>query len=206
MKVIPVHIPQSLRSYLEQYQDAPERTIKKLESHVKKRGDDAVGYYLLSWFYHFHGDSRQAVKAAWKAKIYAPGSPTMDQLHYFMKHPKNFKAWKPSKSALKTLTDVRKQGNTHPISDLDSLIQKLSTVETKRITFDRHSEAGPDLSQDSSNVDDIVTETLADIHEKQGNRQAAIDTYQKLINIHTYKKSYYLKQIDRLEQEIKSRN
>jgi tetratricopeptide (TPR) repeat protein len=206
MKVNPAHIPQSLRSYLAQYKKDPESTIGKLEAHVKRRGSDAVGYYLLSWFYHFHGDSKNAVKAAWKAKIYAPGSPAMDQLHYYMNHPKKFKAWKPAKQANKTHKGQRAEVGSHPISDLDSLIQKLSAMESKRITFDLDSEDGPDLSKESSNVDDIVTETLAGIHEKQGNRESAIETYQKLMNIYTHKREHYQSQIERLKKEIEGSN
>jgi tetratricopeptide (TPR) repeat protein len=204
MKVNPAHIPQSLRSYLAHYQENPDNTIKKLEAHVRKRGADAVGYYLLSWFYHYNGDSDNAVKAAWKAKIYAPGSPAMELLHYFMKHPKKFKAWKPTKQVIKSHMVERSLRKVHPISDLDSLIEKLSTVETKRITFDLNSEDGPDLSEESSRVDDIVTDTLADIHEKQGNMEAAIETYQKLMQLHTHKKGFYKKQIERLETEIEN--
>ncbi len=204
MKVNPAHIPQSLRSYLAHFQENPDNTIKKLEAHVRKRGADAVGYYLLSWFYHYNGDSENAVKAAWKAKIYAPGSPAMDLLHYYMQHPKKFKAWKPVKQAVKPDMAENNQGKAHPIADLDSLIEKLSAIETKRITFDLNSEDGPDLSEESSRVDDIVTDTLAEIHEKQGNMEAAIKTYQKLMHLHTHKKGFYKKQIERLEAEIES--
>lgn len=202
MNAIPAHIPRSLRSYLDQYQDNAEETIKKLERHLKKRGPDAVGFYLLSWFYYYNGNPEMAIKCAWKAKIYAPGSPTMEQLHYYLSHPRSFRAWKPSKPVIKSYTKQRTEAKSHPISDLDSLIDRLSAVETKKISLKEDAQDGPDLSKESSMVEDIVTETLADIHEKQGNIEAAIETYKRLMGIHTHKKGYYRKQIERLNEEL----
>lgn len=202
MNPIPAHIPRSLRSYLELYQDNADKTIEKLEKHLEKRGPDAVGFYLLAWFYHYNGNPDMATKCAWKAKIYAPGSPAMQQLHYYLAHPKNFKAWKPTKPAIKTFKKQRSEAKPHPISDLDSLIDKLSAVESKKINLDEDSQDGPDLSRESSMVEDIVTETLANIYEKQGNVEAAIETYKRLMCIHTHKKGYYRKQIERLTEEL----
>lgn len=202
MNPIPAHIPRSLRSYLELYQDNADETIEKLEKHLKKRGPDAVGFYLLAWFYHHNGNPDMAIKCAWKAKIYAPGSPTMQQLHYYLAHPKNFKAWKPIKPAIKTFKKQRSEVMPHPISDLDSLIDRLSAVESNKIRLSEDSQDGPDLSIESSMVEDIVTETLANIHEKQGNIEAAIETYKRLMCVHTHKKGYYRKQIVRLTEEL----
>jgi len=205
MNALPAHIPRSLKSYLEQYQEDPDNTIDRLENHLHRRGPDAVGYYLLSWFHHFNGNPEEAVKCAWKAKIFAPGSPTMEQLHYYMTHPKKFKAWKPSKPVIKKKRKTREGSASHPISDLDSLISKLSSVDSKKIHLDTdavETDESPDLSEESSMVEDIVTETLAGIYEKQGNKQAALDTYKRLMDIHTHKKGYYRKQIERLKEEI----
>jgi len=201
MNAIPAHIPRSLKSYLEQYQRDPEKTIDKLETHLKKRGADAVGFYLLSWFYHYNGNTEQAVESAWKAKIFAPGSPTMEQLHYFMSHPKKFKAWKPFRPTVNSQLDKLSGYKNLPISDLDSLIERLSSVESKRIRLDVTAPEGPDLSEESAKVEDIATETLAVIHEKQGNKSAAIHTYQKLMNRHPDKEKHYKEQIHRLMKE-----
>jgi len=205
MNAIPAHIPRSLKSYLEQYQKNPEKTIDKLETHLKKRGADAVGFYLLSWFYHYNGNSKQAVECAWKAKIFAPGSPTMEQLHYFMSHPKKFKAWKPFRPTINSQLNNTSGFTNLPISDLDSLIDRLSSIESKRIRFDVAAPEGPDLSEESAKVEDIATETLAVIHEKQGNKSAAIHTYQKLIIRHPDKEEHYKEQIHRLETEAEKK-
>ena len=203
MNPTPAHIPQSLRSYLDQFQDEPDKAIEKLGNHLKKRGPDAVGYYLLAWFYHYNDQNELALEAAWKAKIYAPGSPVMEQLHYYLAHPRKFKAWRPPKPAIRRKGLNREEMMSHPISDLDTLINKLSSLESGKIKMDlsdsKGGDPGPDLSEESSKIEDIATETLARIHEKQGNKVAAIDTYKKLMNIHTHKKGYYLKQIERLQ-------
>ncbi|MDZ7693336.1 MAG: hypothetical protein U5K69_19840 [Balneolaceae bacterium] len=65
----------------------------KLKNHLKKRGPDAVGYFLLAWFYHVEGNKDKAIRAALKAKVFAPGSPLMDKLHYYLSHPDAFEAW-----------------------------------------------------------------------------------------------------------------
>lgn len=205
MNAIPVHIPRSLKSYLDQYQRDPEKTIEKLEAHLKKRGPDAVGFYLLSWFHHYNENTEKAIASAWKAKVFAPGSPTMENLHYFMSHPQKFKAWKPFKPIIKNQVNKNNDSKNLPISDLDSLIDKLSSIESKRIRMDETAEEGPDLSEESSKVEDIVTETLALIYEKQGNNSAAIHAYQKLINLHIHKEEYYRKQIDRLKKEAENK-
>ncbi|MEX1063150.1 MAG: hypothetical protein WEC12_06065 [Balneolaceae bacterium] len=201
MKAIPENIPRSLRSYLEQYRQDPATATERLENHLKKRGPDAVGHYLLSLFYYYSGHRREAVQHAWKAKIFAPGSPAMEQLHYYMSHPDGFNAWKPADPAGRSCADSGVEKSIHPISDLDALIDKLSSVESKRIKLTMDGEKGPDLSRESANVEDIVTETLAGIHEKQQSYTAAIDTYRRLMQINPDKKAYYKKQILRLQEK-----
>lgn len=200
MNTIPEQIPRSLKSYLDQYQEQPAAAIERLEKHLVKRGPDAVGYYLLSWFYHYQDQQTEAIRCAWKAKVFAPGSPVMEQFPYFMAHPKKFDAWKPFRFLFQQRSEKRDDGRHLPISDLDSLINKLSSVESERIRLDPEATDGPDLSEGSSMVEDIVTETLAGIHEKQGNKKAAIETWQRLAELNTGKKEYYREQIDRLNR------
>jgi tetratricopeptide (TPR) repeat protein len=192
MKSLPSNIPRSLHSYVELYKDDPDRAIGKLRKQIDRRGPDAVGHYLLAWFYHRKGERREAIRAAWKAKIYAPGSPVMEQFHYYMTHPDAFNAWTPA-DTMKRHRNIRSPHKlTHSISDLDALITKLSSVESRRIRLDASPDPGedvPDLSEQSSQVDDIVTETLAVIHEKQGNLSQAIETYQKLTKLNDGEKA-----------------
>jgi hypothetical protein len=206
MKTIPVQIPQSLQSYLDLYEEQPEEAIFRLQKQIKRRGNDAVGYYLLAWLYHGRNMRKEAVQAAWKAKVFAPGSPVMEQLHYFMAHPENFRAWKPVKPVIRRKSTNRNRTTNLPIQDLDSLIEKLSASESKRIVLDPEREEGPDLSKGSSDTDDIVTETLAGIHVKQGNRAAAIQAYQKLSELHPEKKDEYEEKVRQLEQEESGRS
>jgi len=95
MHELPFEIPQSLRGYLTQFENDPDRGIANLEAFLKKRGMDAVGYFLLSWLYLNNGQKEDAVQCALKAKCFAPGSPFFQHLHYFLVHPDHFEAWKP---------------------------------------------------------------------------------------------------------------
>ncbi len=98
MQGLPFEIPQSLSTYLTQFENDPGRGIANLETFLKKRGMDAVGFFLLSWLYHKNDQKEEAMHYAFKAKCCAPGSPFFQHLHYFLMHPDQFKAWKPSVS------------------------------------------------------------------------------------------------------------
>ncbi|MEX0648707.1 MAG: hypothetical protein WEA56_14415 [Balneolaceae bacterium] len=203
MKLEPYLIPKSFQSYFEQFEEEPDTAIQRLENHVEKRNTGAVGYFFLAWLHHKHGNNQKAIQAAWQAKVQAPGSKLMDQLHYYLVHPKSFDAWKPEFHKETFKRDYHSQDRSHPIQDLDSLIAKLSSVETKRIKPDKaDADSGPDLSEPSLEVDDIVTETLAVIYEKQNNYQDAIETFKKLRKTNSSKKDYYDEEIFRLQQKI----
>lgn len=207
MNFIPNNIPRSLQPYLDQFQKQPEKAIERLEKHLEKRGPDAVGHYLLAWFYHHSNCRNQAVKAAWKARIFAPGSPTVKELHYYMQHPEQFKAWNPARLQNRVSKKIHQEDEAHPILDLDALISKLSNTESKKIQLQENQgedEELPDLSEYATRVGDIFTETMADIHEKQGNREAAIKTYEELKKLHPDKARHYKKEIRRLQKELQN--
>lgn len=207
MDVNSENIPESLRTYAEKFKEDPAEAIQRLEVHIGKRGNDAVGYYLLSWFFHYTEQRDKAVKAAWKAKIYAPGSPVMEKLHYYMQHPETFRAWNPDEPTKTGRGGAPSQNQGYPIPDLDSLIEKLSALDSERIRIDLNTSSDPedtDLSSLSERVDDIVTETLASIHEKQGNYQEAVRTYQRLMEANPDRKEHYQQEMNRLQLEIDS--
>lgn len=207
MNFIPNNIPRSLQPYLDQFQKQPEKAIERLEKHLEKRGPDAVGYYLLAWFYHHSNSREKAVKTAWKARIFAPGSPAVKELHYYMQHPEQFNAWNPARLQNNVSKKAHQEGEAHPIHDLDALINKLSSTESKKIQLQENQGEDkelPDLSEYATNVDDIFTETMADIHEKQGNREAAIKTYEELKKLHPDKARRYKKEIKRLQKELQN--
>src|SRR5690554_7708401 len=157
MNLEPNLIPKSFQSYFEQFENDPKAALQRLETHVKKRNAGAVGYYFLAWLYHKDGNQEKAIEAAWHAKIKAPGSKVMDQLHYFLVHPNSFDAWEPEPMKESFKRDYHNTDRSHPIQDLDSLIAKLSSVETRSIKpdiSDSDTEL-PDLSEPSSEVDEI---------------------------------------------------
>lgn len=203
MPQLPFDIPKSLSSYAEHFEDDPIKATTRLKKQLKKRGPDAVGHFLLAWFYHLKGMNEQAVEEALKARIFAPGSPFFQKLHYYLSHPKAFEAWTPERdSSSKNRSKTSFKESSGPVLDLDSLIQRLSAVESKRIRPADLSDSKTESRDDpaSENVDDIVSETLADIHEKQGNIEAAINTYQRLKKIKKDKEQHYTDQIERLKK------
>lgn len=201
MELESYQIPKSYQSYLETFQSDPESALMRLKKRVEKRNAGAVGYFFLAWLYMKNGDKESAIEASLSAKVMAPGSQLMSRLHYFISHPRAFEAWQPKKNRNQLKRDSSLFDRSHPIQDLDSLITKLSSIESKRIKLDPNAkEDDRDLSEKSSQVDDIVTETLAVIHEKQKNYPAAIETYQRLKNINPSKSDYFDEHIARLHK------
>lgn len=200
MPQLPFDIPNSLASYAEHFEDDPIKATKRLKKQLNKRGPDAVGHFLLAWFYHLEGMNEQAVDEALKARIFAPGSPFFQKLHYYLSHPKAFEAWTPTPTTRPSQKSSDPVSDHGPVLNLDSLIQKLSAVENKRITPAEES-TGDNQSErkvSADNVDDIVSETLAKIHENQGKIDAAIRTYERLKKLKTDKRDHYNDQIARL--------
>ncbi len=207
MPQLPFDIPESLASYAEHFEEDSMQAIKRLRKQLKKRGPDAVGHFLLAWFYHLKGMDDQAVEEALRARIYAPGSPFFQKLHYYLSHPKAFDAWTPDTSISTTKKTPKPDNSPGPVLNLDSLIQKLSAVESERIRPKENQQEGEELKSAISpdNVDDIVSETLAKIHEKQGKTDAAIRTYERLKKLNRDKTDHYNDQIGRL-RKLKEEN
>lgn len=199
MAELPFNIPQSLRSFNERFEKNPKTGITKLSRHLKKRGPDAVGHFLLAWFYHLNEENGLAIREALKAKTYAPGSPLMEHLHYFLVHPEKFEAAVP----VQNYTSSKKLNHSNrksPILDLDSLIAMLEAVESKRIRIPTDDEPFDDtnLAKDAEQVDDIISETLAKIHVLQGKKKQAIEMYNQLKELHPDKVEHYQAEIDKL--------
>ncbi|MEX0719920.1 MAG: tetratricopeptide repeat protein [Balneolaceae bacterium] len=200
MQQLPFNIPQSLSSYIEKFEDDPETVISKLKKHLNKRGPDAVGHFLLAWFYHLQEQKQLAIKEALKAKTFAPGSPLMEHLHYFLVHPEKFDAVIPRQTYASSNTKLQQGSRTSPILDLDKLIALLEEVESHRIQIPADGEPfnETDLSKDAEQVDDVVSETLARIHSKQGRKKEAIKMYERLIDKNQDKAELYSDEIEKL--------
>lgn len=204
MPELPFEIPPSLNSYLEQYASAPQKTTRRLETQLKKRGDDAVGHFLLAWFYYNQQMQEKAVHAALKAKIFAPGSPLFEKLHYFLSHPHLFDAWCTHGSSTEQKHLQYGMATPGPALDLDMLIQKLSEVKSTRIRYnpdDTPDENSSKMHDRSDDADNIVSETLARIHEQQGKFDAAIAAYTRLKMIKKERSSFYDERIAELRQK-----
>lgn len=210
MAEFPFEIPKSLLSYCEQFEDKPKKATDRLHKHLKKRGLDPVGYMLLSWFYYLDNEHDKAIETALKAKVYAPGSNYLSLLHYFFSHPNNMEAWVPeyqSTSGKKDIGSSPKKGSQFNI-DLEKLIKSLTDVDrvqtsTSKTEAETDTNTNKDLSDNSDQADDVITETLAKIHKSQGKYKEAIRTYRSLITLYPDKEDYYRKHIEQLEQQIK---
>ncbi|MBD3616370.1 MAG: tetratricopeptide repeat-containing protein [Gracilimonas sp.] len=202
MQELPFNIPKSLSSFVEKFDEDPEKATLKLQNHLKKRGPDAVGHFLLSWFYHLQNKNNEAIKEALKAKTYAPGSPLMEHLHYYLVHPEKFKAAIPDHSYTSSTIKLQQGSRTSPVLDLDRLIEMLEQVESKRIKIPEDDEPfdESDLSKEAENVDDVVSETLAKIHSKQGRKKEAVKMYERLMDKNSDKADHYQKMIDKLKK------
>ena len=192
-------IPKSYSSYLEQFEENPEKAISRLTTRIEKRNSGAVGFFFLAWLHLKNKNKEKALEAALNAKIMAPGSRFMERLPYFIQHPHAFDAWQPKKVSTERKKESSNSEQSYPIHDLDLLISKLSSIEPKKMSEkDLRKVEHHDLSKDSAKVEDIVTETLAIIHEKQENYTAAIKTYKRLMVENSSKEEHYKEQIDRL--------
>ena len=201
MEQLPFNIPQSLNSYIELFKKDQNKAVSKLKKQVKKRDPDAVGHFLLAWLHHIMQNNKEAIKEALIAKNYAPGSPLMEHLHYFLLHPEQFGAAIP-KSKYSEQKRFLQGTRRSPILDLDRLIEMLEAVESQRIQIPINSDNDEmeDLSEEANNIEDIISETLAKIHQQQGNKKAAIKMYERLIEVNEDKADEFLNKIDELKR------
>lgn len=196
---LPFQIPKSLASYVEQYEEEPQKTIERFKKQLKRRGSDAVGYFILAWFYYQQNNKEQALECAIRAKNLAPGSPFLEKIHYFFSHPDLFNAWliDPQNSSNKYNEVVSPSG-----SSLNSLIEKLSSIEREKLRVDHQQKNANNTYQqpfDKKEVDGIISETLAKVHEEQGNNDTAIQMYQALKNTNKGRCDFYEEKIKELE-------
>jgi tetratricopeptide (TPR) repeat protein len=210
MLSFPFEIPPSLYSYLEKFEEHPERITEKLATHLSRRGQNPIDQFLLAWLYLHQEDKESALKHAIKAKAFAPGSTLLEYLPYFIRHPESFNAWQPStKAPDEQVTESVFSQPRYPESDmdLDALIEQISRVDPEKMgsgeweAVDEETEQ-KDLSAGTDDVDDIVSETLATIYEKQNQFQQAIRVYRQLIELHPENREKYTQAIDRLEKRM----
>lgn len=188
---------------MEQYESDPQKSIDRLEMHLKKRGLDAVGYFVLACLYHKLENHALAMKNAFKAKSYAPGSPLFESLHFYLLHPQKFNAAVPIKSTKSD--DPYPPDNSHYDLNLDSLIAKLSAAESLKVELPLdNSDGNTDLSIPAQMVSDIASETLSKIYEKQGKYKHAIESLKTMQKVKPLLANKYQKDIDRLAELLEN--
>lgn len=196
----PFKIPPSLNTFVEQFEADPQKSTDRLEAHLKKRGLDAAGYFVLACLYHKQGIDVLARENAQKAKNYAPGSPLFENLHYYLLHPESFNASIPRQPKN---SDESFQKNDYADFDLnlDSLISKLSAADSLKVELPPDEAAGDkDLSIPAQMVSDLASETLALIYEKQGKFKQAIEALKTMQKVKPKMNDKYQTDIDRLKK------
>ncbi len=199
MKGLPFDIPRSLNTYIKQFESDPDNGINNLKARLKKRGMDAAGFFLLAWLFHNNDQQDQAIEYALKSKCCAPGSPFLEHLHYFLVHPERFNAWNPYNYSFEEKEQESPMVQSGYALDLDLLIKQLSNAENKRITISPDSKDDRNLGEKSEKVEDIASETLALIYEKQKRYEEAIRTLEKLKQIKPHKSDTYSEEIRRID-------
>lgn len=201
MDKIPFDIPESLNSYLVTSKESPEKGIANLEKYVAKRRSDAIGYFLLAILYNRINERDKAKRAASNARSLAPGSELMENLHYYLSHPKGFDAWTPKSNRFYS-DKSSENGAVNTISlDLETLISRLTRATQKRIKIVEES-GTPVFNERAEGVEQLATPTLALIFEKQGKYDEALTIYKKLLQSRPMDSDRYLAQIERLEQLV----
>lgn len=89
---------------------------------------------------------------------------------------------------LKSFTDWLKTMKRLPVSELSKNIDASSEIKVQH------------LAEDSVHDADVVTEAMAEVWIKQGNRQKAIETYNKLSLLNPSKKAYFAGLIENLKR------
>ncbi|MER3463738.1 MAG: hypothetical protein C4329_04275, partial [Chitinophagaceae bacterium] len=88
---------------------------------------------------------------------------------------------------LKSFTEWLKTMKRLPVSQMVAQLDTNSEIKVKN------------LAEGSINEADIVTEAMAEVWIKQGNRQKAIDVYYKLSLLNPSKKPYFADLIEKLK-------
>lgn len=197
----PFKLPKSLESHLELFEIDKPKAILSLERHLKRRAYDAVGHFLLAWFYLKNGDNSTAIELAIKAKTFAPGSPFFENLPYFFSHPSEFEAWLPDLTNDYHFVRRPHTNTTNLKVDLDGLINKLSSLDLSNTTDNDKYHTLSEKQQDDFDLE-IATETLARIYENQKEIEKAIHIYEKIKLQKPDKSSYCDEQISRLNRLV----
>lgn len=212
MKSFPFNLPDSLKSHLDLFEKDQEKATYMLERHLTRRGYDAVGYFLLGWFYLMQEKGDEALQCAIKARSYAPGSPFFMHLPYYFEHPALFDAWLPedynTPGATPSLAWRQQTADSSFFVDIDSLISRLS--RRKQISpVQKKSPKGPNTPPPEKTApprrSEMATRTLALIYEQQQAYQKAIDVYKKLHegSKDAAEKARFEDEIARLEDEMR---
>lgn len=193
MEKISFDIPDGLRPFVRQFRSDKGNAIQNLKNFLQIWETDAVGYFILSLFYHKNNQADEAMHHALKAKTFAPGSPLLEHLPYYLAHPNQFDAWNSFTASF--ITPVEEENSPNLIDsplDLDHIIDSLSDEDLKN-----SSSAGKG-SVSIEKADNNESEMQAKIYEEQGKHLEAIQILKKLKQRMQEKTKHYENEIRRL--------
>lgn len=195
---LPVPVPPSLASHVELFEADPDKAVTRIKQHLRRRGNDPVGYMMLAFMYQQKGEQQNALINALKARIFAPGSLFMQKLPYFLCHPDRFQAWI---TRVKETVKFKESGQHDFLKDIDNLIDILSDSEPRRIKLsDADKPVEDQVEATNKMAQRVATETLASIYERHGNTRKAIDTYKRVAERDPARSKFCEQQIDRLSR------
>jgi tetratricopeptide (TPR) repeat protein len=202
---IPLTFPERYESAIKSYAKDSIEGINALERFMIKAGEDGVGLILLALMHHCSNDMNKAISYAEKARFMVSGSTFFKTLSYRLRHPDGFDAWIPNQ----LFTD-EPQLEQSPIlvaqaTELDELINVLSDVENTKIRLDAAKISEPLQHDDleiEEEVNDIFTETLAQIYMNQNQLLKARNIYQRLIEIEPEKKNQWNEMLTTIDKKM----
>jgi len=194
-------VPPSLVAYVRLFEKSPDKAIAKMDAAFQKRRSDPVLLAWLCWMHLEHGNRTEALRVANLAIVQAPGSPIIAQLRYLCTHPAGFDALNPAFS-VPPPTPVTSSNDFGVPFDLDTLITKLSHASKRKISLSESAEPSVDMAMESAKRGSIATQTLADVHEKQGRFKEALDVYHQLVAAKPEREPSYAEHIARLTAKI----
>lgn len=196
--IFPLALPPSLADYPEAFDKNANKTILRLRNHLKKRGTDPLGYFLLAFFYLKAGEQTKALRYANAARNFAFGSSSLFYAPHFI-----LTGCFPDPELMKRhdspIEEIRQRGFGH--FDLDQLIAQLSEKEQARIKMGDLDDEKRDLAQESEQIDDIISETLAQILVNQEKWNEAASMYEQLAKAQPKQSAIFLAKAKKMHQK-----
>lgn len=188
-------LPQAIQRSLLEAEKDPDAVLSELEHELPRSPQDPVLYLKLAVTCRQKGLLEEALEAAWRASVFAPGSALMRSLPYYIAHPDGFDAPAPpemhdGEPSVGGRVSMDSSGLSLP--DLDEMIDKLLNLEHQgRIRIGQHEDAEAERGRDrrKSVMEEpsedgelgLASLTLVDILGRQGKHAQALALLERIM-------------------------